>query len=386
MAWVAVALAAVSPFHLLYAQEARPYSLWIVTILLSSIFLLRATNRQTYRNWFLYAASVSVGIYTHTLFVLIIIAHGIYVIGSFMRQIEWKPFRWPGIWTAYAAATLTGLATFLPWAYLIIQKISGVISSLPRQGGTDLFRLIGMWGFNFSSVFMDAGFSLKLVEQYNMGIVVSYSFRVIILTILAYSVYFLYRNTRKQTWLFVFALIAVPFLLLALPDLFLGGSRSGWGYRYLAASFLGIQITLAYMLGTHVGSIYPIYRRIGYAVVTLVIVCGIVSCTIISQAENWWNKSYCFQAPQIARRINQTPKPLLIAKASRMFLPLSHLLDLKVRIKVVEETEIIEVPDGFSDVFVLDPSPIMRKNFEQIERFNPVVVDPNCCLWQLGKQ
>lgn len=34
--WIAVSLLAVSPLHILYAQEARSYSLWTVTILLSS--------------------------------------------------------------------------------------------------------------------------------------------------------------------------------------------------------------------------------------------------------------------------------------------------------------------------------------------------------------
>jgi len=37
--WIAVVLIAVSPFHVLYAQEAREYSLWTVTILLSSASL-----------------------------------------------------------------------------------------------------------------------------------------------------------------------------------------------------------------------------------------------------------------------------------------------------------------------------------------------------------
>jgi uncharacterized membrane protein len=40
--WTAVIVVAVSPFHVLYAQEARMYSLWTVLILLSSAALLRA--------------------------------------------------------------------------------------------------------------------------------------------------------------------------------------------------------------------------------------------------------------------------------------------------------------------------------------------------------
>ena len=43
---VAIALVAVSPFHILFAQEAREFVLWTVTTLLSSATLLRATRVQ----------------------------------------------------------------------------------------------------------------------------------------------------------------------------------------------------------------------------------------------------------------------------------------------------------------------------------------------------
>lgn len=44
---VALTLLAVSPIHVLFAQEARQYSLWTVTILLSSASLLRAMRLNT---------------------------------------------------------------------------------------------------------------------------------------------------------------------------------------------------------------------------------------------------------------------------------------------------------------------------------------------------
>ncbi|NES82774.1 MAG: hypothetical protein F6K10_15980, partial [Moorea sp. SIO2B7] len=45
--WIAIALIAISPLHVLYAQEARQYSLWTVTILLSSWAMLRAMRVNT---------------------------------------------------------------------------------------------------------------------------------------------------------------------------------------------------------------------------------------------------------------------------------------------------------------------------------------------------
>ncbi|NJQ97125.1 MAG: hypothetical protein HC784_04380 [Hydrococcus sp. CSU_1_8] len=49
---VAVMLVAVSPFQVLYAQEARMYSLWSVQILLTSAVFLRAIRLNTKFSWF----------------------------------------------------------------------------------------------------------------------------------------------------------------------------------------------------------------------------------------------------------------------------------------------------------------------------------------------
>ncbi len=49
VAWMAISAVAISPFQLVYAQEARQYSLWMATILGSSLALLRALRLQTRR-------------------------------------------------------------------------------------------------------------------------------------------------------------------------------------------------------------------------------------------------------------------------------------------------------------------------------------------------
>ncbi|MBN3938833.1 glycosyltransferase family 39 protein [Nostoc sp. NMS9] len=71
-AWVsevAIALMAISPIHLVYAQEAREYILWIVTVLLCSASLLRAlrleSKDQVLRilNWEMYAVTLVLSLY-----------------------------------------------------------------------------------------------------------------------------------------------------------------------------------------------------------------------------------------------------------------------------------------------------------------------------------
>lgn len=77
--WVALMLVAVSPLHVLYAQEAREYSLWTLTTCLSSAALLQAMQLKTRLSWAIYAATVTLGLYTFTFSAFVTIGHGIYL-------------------------------------------------------------------------------------------------------------------------------------------------------------------------------------------------------------------------------------------------------------------------------------------------------------------
>lgn len=80
ISWVVVVLFAVSPFYVAYSQEARPYSLWIVTILISNIALLRAIRLKNRQSWLLYTVSLTIGFYTSLFSIFVAIGQSIYVI------------------------------------------------------------------------------------------------------------------------------------------------------------------------------------------------------------------------------------------------------------------------------------------------------------------
>src|SRR5690606_15494177 len=54
IALVALALLALSPFHVLYAQEVREYSIWTVAIFVSCALLLRALRLGERKWWIAY--------------------------------------------------------------------------------------------------------------------------------------------------------------------------------------------------------------------------------------------------------------------------------------------------------------------------------------------
>ena len=79
-AWLAVAIIAISPFQIVYAQEARPYSLFVMLILLSSAVLLRGMRLKTNSSWAIYAVTLVVGFYSYLLLGIVAIAQKIYVV------------------------------------------------------------------------------------------------------------------------------------------------------------------------------------------------------------------------------------------------------------------------------------------------------------------
>ncbi|MEH2049527.1 glycosyltransferase family 39 protein [Nostoc sp.] len=111
--WIAMAIMAVSPFNVLYAQEARPYSLWAVTIVLSSASFLRTLRLKTKLSWLLYGITITLGLYTYLLTILVAIGNGLYVLII-------ERFRFTKAVIAYILASLLAILAFLPWILAII--------------------------------------------------------------------------------------------------------------------------------------------------------------------------------------------------------------------------------------------------------------------------
>ncbi len=78
VAAVATILMALSPIQVLYAQEARPYSLWCLAILAMSICCLKAMKLGK-QWWLIYALTCGIALWIHPLSIFVLIAHALYV-------------------------------------------------------------------------------------------------------------------------------------------------------------------------------------------------------------------------------------------------------------------------------------------------------------------
>jgi uncharacterized membrane protein len=355
--WIAMGLIAVSPAHVLYAQEARPYSLWIVAILLSSAALLRAMRLKTKISWLIYAATVSLGLYTHLLFGLVLIGHATYVAAI-------ERFRLSKTLISYVLTSLAGFLTFVPWILIMI-TITPKFDAQSWQTATRATTLSVAirWAGLVSRPFFDLGVGPSDPLKLQIPLI---PFILILLTLIIYSIYFLCSQTPKRVWLFVLTLIGVAGLALMLPDLIFGQRRGTT--RFIFPCILGIQISVAYLLTTQMTSISANNRRqkLWQFISVILISMEVISCAISSQAEMWWNKAPDKNGynSQMASIVNEATQPLLISDAYEVYV-FSYKLDPKVRLQLVGKGDIPEIPDGFSEVFLYKPSESLRFGLEK---------------------
>lgn len=363
--WIAIAIFSVSPFQLLYAQDARFYSLLILTILLSSAALLRAMRAQTKSSWLTYAVTVAMGFYTVLFSFLVSVSHALYV--AIVER-----FRFTKTFTAYLLASLVGFLTFVPWILVILINATQVAkTTASAQTRSNVFVLLRSWILNLSRVFID----LKIGDVTAP----------IILILVIYSLYFLYKKAPRKVSLFIFTLIGVTAICLVLPDLILGWKLTTRA-RYLITCYLGIQLAIAYLFASGIVAIKSSSQQLWKVALALLISAQLASCVVkilpggISSASN-----YNIQRANI---INKANRPLLVSSNNDLnpgdILALSSLLEPKVKLQLVIEPNIPKIPDGFSDVFVYNTSSKIQTELKK--KYNIKIVDERAKISRLEKK
>ncbi|WP_186376299.1 glycosyltransferase family 39 protein, partial [Hyella patelloides] len=307
--WVAVALFSVSPIYIKYAQTARPYSLWLLLIILSCAALLKASGQPTRLNWGIYSLTVALSLYCQLFSALVFLGHGIYILVIERVKLS-QTFQ------KYLFSSGIGIIFFLPWILVFLRNqeraintVSWTTISLPFSS------LVKFWSLSLNRTFVAWHY------QYDYLWILA----VPVLLLSLYSFYFLWANKPIKNWLFIIILTIIIFLFLAIPDIFLGGQRS-ISQRYLLPSYLGIYLGTAYLLGSKISSQrQDIKTRFWQLITIVIIVTGTLSSALSVQAKTWWGWSE--YEGEIAQKINQSPQRLLITDVPLgLILPLSHEL------------------------------------------------------------
>ena len=367
ISWTAVSLIAISPFHVLYAQEAREYSLWTVSILVCCAALLRAIRKKTIFSWIIYGTTVSFGLYTHPFSAFVFAGHGIYVLVS-------ESFRLTKALKNYILASFFGILLFVPWLLVIIANFTNLLGNTDHVNRIAKGFLPILWGLNLSRIFIDVNQGSSLFNPLNY----------LSLFLAGYALYYLYK-TAPKAGLFIITLIGVLGITLIVPDLILSGRRSTFA-RYAIPCYLGIQIAVAYLLTSKLKKRYDDIKEFKKwrNIVAVLIVGGILSCAISSQVPMWWNKGpfKTRHHPEVVRIINQSENPLVISDIKHNeLLGLTHILHKKVHLQLISSSDIPQIPASFQEVFIYRPSDELVAKYKtqySIDEIQPF-------LWEVKK-
>lgn len=336
IAWIGTGLVAISPLHIIYAQEARQYSLLITLTLVASFALLAALRTAALGRWLLYAGAVSLGLYSHPFFCFVLLAHGVYVWGIDGSLAQ--PLTLRRSLRSFLVASATSLLSFLPWIVIILTRVERIS---PWRGNTDLslLQLIGRWLINLARVFYDL--PLGTLRLYDLRVnVTDPSFYVVLFlaALVGYAIWDLVHHAKRETWLFVVTLIVFPAIFLVLADIILGGIRSTIP-RYILPSYLGVQLAVAHLLGRprRIGIMSAPWPRVWRFVAAIVLTLSCISAVALLQSKTWWSKYSNLYDPAIATLINTTDVPIILSDSALRLISLSYLLNPTANLQVADE-------------------------------------------------
>lgn len=338
VSWMALALTAASPLHLLYAQEARQYALWLTLTALSGAALLHVLRTGSRRTLIVYALTVTLGLYAHLMYAFTVVAHALYL---GLTRDKYPPDRLK----TCAVALVCGVLALTPWLLLLLNAIPDVAQATGwMQIPVSAPVRAQAWFININRLFFDFPGSVYLVPV-SVGLAVA-------------AVYTLSRRTPVRVWLLPVLLLAISGGAVILPDMLDGGRRS-LEARYLLPALLLVQLCVAYLLGTRVS--LRTFRGRAFGLTGLLIIAGgVYSQLTIVASDTWWNKSFSANNGKIAAVVNAAERPLLIAGLGEVnpgeLLSLSYLLDDRVQLLLLGGGAPEPLPEGYSEYFVLNPA------------------------------
>jgi uncharacterized membrane protein len=331
--WITLALVAISPFQILYAQDAREYSLWAVTTAASSAALLRALRLQSARAWGIYALLLAVGLLADPLTAGVVLGHGAYLLIA--RRSELRRTLRP-----FAAALAAAGAAFAPWAYVMATH-RGALTS-----GTDwtstripLHALAKAWLVEAGLPFVDNA----AVRQPFSGAEAALATATLALVV-AGSIA-LRRRASRSSMAFAATLFAGSLLPLMLADVAFGGLRSTVP-RFLVPVMLALELPVAFLLARWVRARARPARLFAALTCAGLLAAAAASFAASVSARVWWPHDDGAAAENLAvtRLLNERPQPFMLATGLGNTLEMVHYLRSDARIELADGARPPQLP------------------------------------------
>jgi len=416
--WLAAALMSVSPIFVVYAQEARPYALWVLTIVVMSDCLLAALQHDRWRFWGLYSLSLTASFYVFVNTLFIVLAQGVAILTYWYGQRRSSqisleqdgqsslspspspspanPQRLAQRWllTTLTSAVSLGLwfAPMLPMWSTVTAQVSWLEMPIAP------IALLAGWIGNSSRLWLDVGLNgTQFLEAWAL----LPNLLCVALTVLplVWGVRQILRGLRQGAiedrnqlqhltiYVALLSVVLIPVLAVTLPDLIWGGLRSTV-IRYVLPSFAAIQLL---WVGWFVAT--PRFDLRRWVVLMLMLSLGMLSSLTYLSTEIWWNKqpTRSYATLTAATLINDAPEPIVLSDQFQV-MPLVYHLENSVKILLAVPGQPLAV-DAKASLFLFRPSAEFLGEFQQLAIVSlnsnqPLVLVEKVpeTLWQLQKQ
>jgi hypothetical protein len=285
---LAAALAAVSPFLVLYGQQMREYGLWCTFIALSSGAAVVAARRGGFTPWAWYAAASAAALWTSPLSVLLAPAHAVYAAYAGGRR------RLAAVALAYAAA----LVAYAPWLRVQFDhRAQEVVDMSWSATPYAIPALAAKLLFTESSALTDLAYANRL------GILASG------LALLAIAAAVLYLLRRDRDSFVALGSIALTTAILPLLVDLVAGSHFSASSRYLSPLVVVTIVAVACALAR----LPQLVAVVGAAAL---VVLGAVSSAIATSSPVWWDNHGDSSMIEIASTLARDGSPPVLYEHS----------------------------------------------------------------------
>ena len=369
-AQMSVVLLSVSPFFVAYAQEARPYSLWILLLLLTTQCLWRSLQAKLSldqrRWWIAYGICLVLALYTSLLTVLVVVGQGLAVL-LWHRHRAW----------AYGAVSAIALSSLLPWVVIVFTQWQTLQSNTHwMQTYTPVWATLGTWFYSLAVLFFDVPVS---EQPLIFGLQVAAAAATI--SLIVYASYVFLRQTNPQLWGFVLATaFSIPAVLL-LIDVIRSGQAAATP-RYLMPTHLGALIVLAYLLSErlfsrqYVSAKRYVSPKRWQFITALLLSVSLISCLIPQPSP--YLKSRNLSNAALTKLLNEVRSPHLVTTPHYIqdLISLSYDLEPDIVFHVLpsETTSptmlLADILNGSNPAFLFAPSEAAQQTVKDSQLMN----------------
>jgi uncharacterized membrane protein len=286
IAAISVWLYALSPFELIYAQQAREYSMWIFLILLSSASLICAARRPRLTSWCLYFLLTSTMLWTHLLSIWIVIAH------SAFMAIQFRGSRKTMI--SFGSVVAVSLLLLAPWLIMIKTRPAELndFGGIDKQVAPSLYAETFL--LNLSRTLLDVNLpSYEHLPYFQWRLIVPIAAT---LLLIASCLWLFMRRAASESRTLLGLLGICTILPLLLADVVAGGRRALLP-RYDSPAWISLDLIMAFSIVNALSTQKKLNVWAGRVAMVLILCCGSYSQWQFLSKTTWWTT----RPPELAK-------------------------------------------------------------------------------------